>query len=144
MNLCGGITSISEQDLVLQLPAEEFHLTSRRRKPSSTPDRRSNDYKTEGNSSSFAGKSRSSSRGREQNLSANARSMVQDRSSPMLNPVSQDDMAKMRSRQRSHPLRGMKYSSILMKKLESGFNVVSDFDISVRRVESLRVSGSYV
>jgi hypothetical protein len=43
----------------------------------------------------------------------------------MLNPVSRDDMKKLRSRQLSHPLRGLRSTSILMKKLESGFNLVS-------------------
>ena len=107
MNLCGGITQISEQDL--DFPTEEFNVTPRKARKPSTERRSSQD--------DDARASRSSSRGRDKILAAvKVTSTTQSGKSGMLNPVSRDDVAKLRSR--------MKSSSILMKKLESGFNVV--------------------
>jgi hypothetical protein len=114
MNLCGGITQITEQDLAIEFSTDEFNTPGRRTTRKSSIERR-NDLST-GDI-----KPRSSSRGRDKILAAvKMTSATQTRSSPeMLNPVSRDDLAKLRSRQR-----GLKSSSILMKKLESGFNVV--------------------
>lgn len=123
MNLCGGINAITEQDLLLELPFEDFSLTPKRRKPSSTSTSRPGNAVNErsGNPSP-----RSSSRGRDQMTVNQSTTIPAGSSATMLNPVSRDDMAKLRSRQQqqSYPMRGMKSSTILMKKLESGFNVV--------------------
>lgn len=114
MNLCGGLANISEPELVFQIQDAEYDVTpsSRRKKPSSSAAPISD------NSSSTH--RRSSSRGRE-------RSTTTTTTSTMLNPVSKDDIKKIQYRQqRPRPLvGGMKSSSILMKKLDSGFNVVS-------------------
>ncbi|KAL3912516.1 MAG: hypothetical protein SGILL_006848 [Bacillariaceae sp.] len=117
MNLCGGITNIAEQDLELP-PDEEFNMPARSSRGSSRKEEMSHNH----------ARPRSSSRGRgDRVLSSSAKPGVNNqpgRSSSALNPVSRDDYAKMRSRQRGGGGGGgMKSSSILMKKLESGFNV---------------------
>lgn len=67
---------------------------------------------------------RSNSRVREQQ-SMKSTTATAGSSPAMLNPVSKDDVVKMRSRQQQQQSQPrMKSSSILMKKLESGFNVV--------------------
>ncbi|KAG7336713.1 hypothetical protein IV203_036116 [Nitzschia inconspicua] len=127
MNLCGGITSISELELLSELPMEDLGLTPRQRKPTVAVSSQSRNTGTDHYSNPST---RSSSRGRGHHIVNNSGTTSaqpgasSSSSSAMLNPVSKDDMAKMRSRQQqSHPLRSMKSSSILMKKLESGFNV---------------------
>jgi hypothetical protein len=140
MNLCGGISIIADQDLLLQIPMEGFSLSPRKQKPSSsntttttttTTSRPANSV-NEGPTTPSARKSSATPRGREQSMMMNKSTTaeIQTGSSAMLlNPVSRDDMEKLRSRQQqqqqqNHPSRGLKSSSILMKKLESGFNVV--------------------
>lgn len=114
MNLCGGITSISENEF-----EEEFEITSRRQKPS--PGLRDpNNSSLEGSKNALA---RLSSCARDQTRSDTVASGAPSYSA-ILNPVSREDMAKVWTRQRNQPFRAMKSSSILMKKLESGFNVV--------------------
>lgn len=89
-----------ENEFVIPIPDEEYHLSSRRKKSSS------------------AGRSSRSSRTVPSNQSAKQKVVA-------LNPISRHDSEQLRSRQRSHLSRGMKSSSILLKKLETGFNLVS-------------------
>jgi hypothetical protein len=147
MNLCGGITGIiSEHELILQIPDEEYNATPRKQKSSSSTSKRrskspSKDktmFLAQQTSSSNRPSSRSrSSRGlpsmssaNQQQSSSTARPGIPAASSSMLNPVSRHDYDKLKSRQhRSQPLtsHGHKSSSILTKKLESGFNLVSKY-----------------
>jgi hypothetical protein len=150
MNLCGGITHLEEQELFLSIPDDEFTLTPRK-KTSSAPSRRKKSVPSErevvsplassrrmtpesvGNAQS---RSSSSNDADSSGTKTNSSNTVDNSSTSMLNPVSREDLKflnpvsredlkKYRSRQRRVPLRGMKSSSILMKKLESGFNLVS-------------------
>jgi hypothetical protein len=126
MNLCGGISSISEQDLLFQLPLEGFSLSPRKQKTSSTASRPANSVNA-GSATPSPRTSSALSRRRDQSLINKSTTETQTGTSgTLLNPVSKDDLEKLRSRQQqqSYPSRGLKSSSILMKKLESGFNVV--------------------
>jgi hypothetical protein len=151
MNLCGGITNVAEQELFLSIPDDDITLTPRRKKSSSTPSRRKKSLSSQRDTSPLSSskrmppesmgnaQSRSSSSSRTGSMSArtkinnnpidkssnNMLNPVSREDLKLLNPVSREDFKKYRSRQRGHPLRGMKSSSILMKKLESGFNLVS-------------------
>jgi len=138
MNLCGGIIGVSEHELVLRIPDDEFNVTSKRKKSlsSSAPSRRNkstidqSSLRTPITSSSNRPSTRSSRGSSVMPSSQSSTSTSISTSTPpfsMLNPVSRSDYQKLKSRHRSHPLRGrMKSSSILTKKLESGFNLVSE------------------
>ena len=120
MNLCGGFTNISEPELVFQIQDEEYDMTpSTRRKKTSSSGAPNN------SNSSGSSHRRSSSRGRERSSSSTTATAA---ASTMLNPVSKDDIKKIQQYRQQRPrpaVVGMKSSSILMKKLDSGFNVVS-------------------
>lgn len=155
MNLCGGITNIAEQEFFLSIPDDEFTLTPRRKKSLSAPSGRKKPIPSQqnvspsvssrrmppeaaGNAQSRSLSSSSSSNNDPKSSATKTKGSNIDNSSTsmlnrvsredlkLLNPVSREDFKKYRSRQRGLPLRGMKSSSILMKKLESGFNLVSN------------------
>ena len=150
MNLCGGITHIAEQELFLSIPDDEFTMTPRRKSSSSAPSRRKKSLPSQRDvspltsSRRMAPESVGNAQSRSSTVASNngpnsttkASNSVEKSSTSMLNPVSREDLKllnpvsredlkRYRSRQRGPPLRGMKSSSILMKKLESGFNLVS-------------------
>lgn len=153
MNLCGGIANLTEQEIFLSIPDDEFRMTTRREKSSSTPSRRnkstpdqldatpSSTSRRTPVSSGGNNQTRSSSSSHNRSISSGATASstssetkttailnpVSREDLKLLNPVSRDDLKRYRSRQRGHPLRGLKSTSILMKKLESGFNLVSAF-----------------
>jgi hypothetical protein len=145
MNLCGGITGISEHELILQIPDEEYNVIpiSRKQKSSSssTSKRRSKSpskdktmllaQQTSLSNNRPSSRSRSSRGGLTSVSSTNQQQNSASSSSSMLNPVSRHDYEKLKSRQhRSQPLttsHGHKSSSILTKKLEYGFNLVSRY-----------------
>ena len=133
MNLCGGIDGVSEQELVLEIPDDEFNVTSRRKKSSSTPSRRNKSIIDQSSlRTQTSSNNRSSTRSsRGSGTMPSSQSSTTTSAASMLNPVSRHDFEKLKSRHRSNPLRGMKSSSILMKKLESGFNLVREKQYTV-------------
>lgn len=171
MNLCGGITGITEQDLFLEIPQAAFTLTPRRKQSSSAPIRRNKSTgliadgpmtpdagggggataaslrrtPASGSSSSsshshrkafFAATENDGGGGNSKSTHGRKNPSQNNTEAAMLNPVSKDDVKMYRSRQQRY---GMRSSSILMKKLESGFNLVSSSEklgwfVSVRRL----------
>jgi hypothetical protein len=146
MNLCGGITGISEHELILQVPDEQYNATPRKQKSSSSTSKRRSKSPSKDRTMFLAqqtslsnrpsSRSRSrSSRGltsmpltNQQQSSSTTNPGTPAASSSLLNPVSRHDYDKLKSRQhRSQPLTSHRHksSSILTKKLESGFNLVS-------------------
>jgi len=129
MNLCGGITGISDHELTLQIPDEEFNSNPRKKKFSSMQNRRSKSSSIDQSmlaqtSLSNQPSSRSSRGLTSVSLKEHSSAKMSATPSSMLNPVSRHDYEKFKSRHRSQPLpNGRKSSSILMKKLESGFNL---------------------
>mmetsp|Transcript_18918 Transcript_18918/g.52828 ORF Transcript_18918/g.52828 Transcript_18918/m.52828 type:complete len:850 (+) Transcript_18918:111-2660(+) len=114
MNLCGGFTGVSEEEFVLQIPDEEYSVSSRKKSSSSS-------------SSANRIRSASSSSRQSSRYSRGSRSMFSSQSSiprsAMLNPGGKGDYEKFKTRHRVNPSREMKSSSILLKKLDSGFNL---------------------
>jgi hypothetical protein len=132
MNLCGGIVNVAEPELLLlEIPDEKFQLTPRRKASSSAPSRRRKGVPTHidtgrrtptGSSSRPTSSRPSSSRSR----SRQSFSPAADPSPTFLNPISKDELRKTRSRRPTGPPhRQLKTSSALIKRLDSGFNVVS-------------------
>jgi len=113
MNLCGGFTGVLDNELIIPIPDEEFNVSSRKKKSSSLHNR----------TAAYASNRQStrSSRGSR----TIALSQPSSSKSAKLNPVSRGDYEKSRSRHRGHPSPSfeMKPSSILLNKLESGFNL---------------------
>jgi len=128
MNLCGGISGVTEHEMAFRFPDEEFSVSSRKKKSSSSsslPGRR--ERSTNGRpslrrqSSSSSRHSSRTSRGSIKATSNQSLASISSASTPK--PVSRLDHEKQRTRNRSHLRRETKSSSILTRKLESGFNV---------------------
>lgn len=130
MNLCGGIAGVTDHELVFRLPDEEFSVSSRKKKSSSSSTSSRRDQSTSGrsslrgHSSSISRHSTRSSRG--SGITSSNQLSTSTSAASALNPVSRHDYEKQRIKNRSRPSRGMKSSSILTRKLESGFNLVSE------------------
>lgn len=132
MNLCGGDFNITEPEpLLLEIPDEKFQLTPRRKAASSLPTRRKNGAlgpintaerrtSTEQNYSSRPLSARGRSRTSQSPAATNA-------GPSLLNPLTRDDLKKSINRQRptGPPLHTSKSVTGLMKKLETGYDVVS-------------------
>ena len=111
MNFCGaGIAGITDHEFAFRFPDDESSSTSSRQKRSSgKPSLR--------RQGSFGSRhSTKTARGRSKMASLNSPSSLQH------NPGSRQEYER---RNQSHPLSAMKASSALMRKLDSGFNLVS-------------------
>mmetsp|Transcript_53178 Transcript_53178/g.129129 ORF Transcript_53178/g.129129 Transcript_53178/m.129129 type:complete len:861 (-) Transcript_53178:916-3498(-) len=150
MNLCGGITNISEQDLVLNIPTDDFRMTPRRKQSSSVPS--SSASKTpraltsstvarkngpssstahgNGHRSPFFSSSSSSQHPEENGNMEESRDDDQYQGSSTSRDLSGGSHARTqwsntskKNYHHSSTMTGLRSSNILMKKLESGFNV---------------------
>ena len=129
MNLCGGIAGVSEHEFTFQFPDEEFSLSSRKmRSPTSSQSVASRrDRSTNGRfpirrqSSLTSRNSVRSSRG----VASSSQSLTSPSKASAPKPIGRHDYEKQRARNRSRPGREMKGSSILTRKLDLGFNLVS-------------------
>lgn len=134
MNLCGGIISVAEpEQLLLEIPDEKFQLTPRRKAASSAPSRRRKGIPTSIDTgrrtptehrSSFSTRPSSARNGSREPQTPEALP-----SPSFLNPLSEEELKKSRSRQRSSapPLHASKGGSSLglSRKFETSYNVVS-------------------
>lgn len=126
MNLCGGgMAGVADQEFVFRFPDDEFGLSSSRRKKSSasstaTGRRRDQRPALTRQNSSGSRHSTKTARGNEKKNSSRSGGLTPS-SAATHNP--RNDYER-RSRS-GHPLRGFKTSSVLTRKLESGFNLVS-------------------
>ena len=132
MNLCGGIGGVTEHELAFQFPDEEFSVSSRKKRFSSSQSLVSRREKSTSGRHSLRRQSSSSSRHSVRSSRGGGTSSSQSLTSSStskaaLKPIAKHDYEKQRTRNRSRPasVRGMKGSSILTRKLESGFNLVS-------------------
>ena len=130
MNLCGGIAGVTDHELVFRFPDEEFSVSSRKKKSSSSSTSSRRDKSTSGRSS-LRGQSSSTSRhptrsSRGSGITPSNQLSTSTSPASALNPISRHDYEKQRIKNQSRPSRGMKSASILTRKLESGFNLVSE------------------
>jgi len=127
MNLCGGIAGVTDHELVFRFPDEEFSVSSRKKKSSSSSTSSRRDKSTSGRSS-LRGQSSSTSRhptrsSRGSGITPSNQLSTSTSPASALNPISRHDYEKQRIKNQSRPSRGMKSASILTRKLESGFNL---------------------
>lgn len=118
MNLCGaGIGGITDHEFVFRFPDEELSVSSRKKKSSASS------VASRRDKSPVSLRRQSSASSRHSGRYSRGQSAASVAST--LSPASRHTHEKQRPKNRSHS-RGMKSSSILTKKLESGFNLVSD------------------
>ena len=126
MNLCGGIAGVEDHELSFRFPDEEFSTSSRKKSFSSSQSLTSRrDKSTSGRSlrRQSSSSSRHSTRsGRGGGVLSSSQSVTSAPKTSTLNAISYE---KHKTRNRSRSAHGMKKgSSILTRKLESGFKLV--------------------
>jgi hypothetical protein len=123
MNLCGGIAGVTDDEFGFRFPDEEFSVSSRRKKSSSSSTTSRRDRSGSGRSLRRDSSSHSINSGRSGGKMPRNQSSA---SVPAATTVSRHDHEKQRTRNESRRSRGAKSFSILTRKLESGYNLVSD------------------
>ena len=120
MNLCGGgMAGVADHEVVFRFPDEEFGMTSRKKKSSASST-------ATGRRHSARPSLRRQNSSESRHSTKTARGKTASSQSGALTPSSaQTHNPRLDYERRNRSSRGMKSSSVLTRKLETGFNLVS-------------------